>query len=109
MVTSATATAGETGGSAAVQPISPRARDFTTLESRMTPLYEAALAQIEIRPGIHLLDVGCGPGLFLRLAASRGATVTGIDPAGPFIEIARTRMPHADLTVGEMESLPYPR
>lgn len=74
----------------------------------MTPLYESALAETGIRPGSRLLDVGCGPGFFLRLAATRGATVTGIDDAPPFIEIARARLPHADLTVGSIESLPYP-
>lgn len=74
----------------------------------MTPLYESALAETRIRPGTRLLDVGCGPGYFLRLAAEWGATVTGIDGAPPFIELARAALPHADLTVGSMESLPYP-
>src|SRR5919197_2566139 len=85
-----------------------RARDFTTLESKMTPLYEAVLEQTEIRPGTRVLDVGCGPGLFLRLAADRGATVTGIDAAPQSIELARERLPQADLTVGDMDPLPYP-
>jgi SAM-dependent methyltransferase len=68
------------------------ARDFTTVEPKMVALYEAVLEDVEIGSGTRLLDVGCGPGLFLRLAAQRGATVTGIP----------------DLTGGEMESLPYP-
>ena len=84
-----------------------RARDFTTVEPKMVALYESALEVVEIGTGTRLLDVGCGPGLFLRLAAQQGATVTGIDAAGPFIEIARERLPDAELTVGEMESLPY--
>jgi SAM-dependent methyltransferase len=37
----------------------------------------------------------------------RGATVTGIDAAAPFIDIARERVPEADLAVGEMDALPY--
>jgi SAM-dependent methyltransferase len=85
-----------------------RARDFTTVEPKMVALYESALEEVEIGSGTRLLDVGCGRGLFLRLAAQRGATVTGIDAAAPCIEIARERIPDADLTVGEMESLPYP-
>jgi SAM-dependent methyltransferase len=84
-----------------------RARDFTTVEPKMVALYESVLENVEIGAGTRLLDVGCGPGLFLRLAAQRGATVTGIDAAAPFIEIARDRLADADLTVGEMESLPY--
>ncbi len=84
-----------------------RARDFTTVEPKMVALYESALDALTIGTGTRLLDVGCGPGLFLRLAAQQGATVTGIDAAAPFIEIARERLPDAELTVGEMESLPY--
>jgi SAM-dependent methyltransferase len=84
-----------------------RARDFTTVEPKMVALYESVLENVGIGAATRLLDVGCGPGLFLRLAAQRGATVTGIDAAAPFIDIARERLPEADLTVGEMESLPY--
>jgi SAM-dependent methyltransferase len=98
-----------TTGSAGVQGRlwGARARDFTALEPKMLALYEAVLEELGIGTGTALLDVGCGPGLFLRLAAQRGATVTGIDAAEPFIEIARERLPHADLTAGEMETLPY--
>jgi SAM-dependent methyltransferase len=104
-----TTTGGTVSGSAPVQGRlwGTRARDFTTVEPKMVALYEAGLDSVEIRPGTRLLDVGCGPGLALKLAAQRGAIVTGIDAAGPFIEIARERLAHADLTVGEMESLPY--
>src|SRR3954463_8817458 len=80
----------------------------TTMEPKMIALYESALDDAAITVRTRLLDVGCGPGLFLRLAAQRGATVTGIDAAAPLIAISRERVPEADLTVGEMESLPYP-
>jgi SAM-dependent methyltransferase len=83
------------------------ARDYTTVEPKTVALYESVLDEIDIGTGTRLLDVGCGPGLFLRLAAQRGATVAGIDAAAPFIEIACERLPDADLRVGEMESLPY--
>src|SRR5690242_12438894 len=104
-------TAGETArGSASVQGKlwGAKARDFaTTLEPKMVALYESVLDEVEISGGTRLLDVGCGAGLFLRLAAQRGASVTGIDAAAPFVEIARERLPDVDLTVGEMEELPY--
>ena len=85
-----------------------RAGDFTTLEPKMIALYEAVLDDIDLRDGTRLLDVGCGPGLFLRLAAQRGASVAGIDPAAPCIAIARERLPGAALSIGEIEPLPYP-
>ena len=86
----------------------PTRSDFTTLEPKMVALYEAVLDDLEISGGTRLLDVGCGPGLFLRLAEQRGAIVTGIDAVAPFIAIAHERLPDADLTVGDVKSLPYP-
>jgi SAM-dependent methyltransferase len=83
-----------------------RARDFTLIE--LVELYEAVIADLAIAPGTRVLDVGCGAGLFLQLVAQRGAVGTGIDAAEPFIDIARERVPSADLSVGEMEELPYP-
>jgi SAM-dependent methyltransferase len=96
-------------GSATVQGKlwTAKARDFTALEARMIAQYESAFENVEIGNGTRLLDVGCGAGLFLRLAAQRGAVVTGMDAAAGFVEIARERLPDADIRVGEMESLPY--
>ncbi|NNF54257.1 MAG: class I SAM-dependent methyltransferase [Acidimicrobiales bacterium] len=37
----------------------------------------------------HVLDIGCGPGTAVRIAASTGATVTGVDPAQPMLQMAR--------------------
>jgi SAM-dependent methyltransferase len=82
-----------------------RASDSTLIE--LVELYSAALSELGITRGTRLLDVGCGAGLFLRMAAQRGAVVAGIDAAEPLIEIARERVPDADLTVGEMEALPH--
>jgi SAM-dependent methyltransferase len=85
-----------------------KARDWTTLEPKQIALYESALENIDVGEGTRLLDVGCGTGLFLRLAAQRGATVSGLDAAAPFIDITRERVPDAELHVGEMEALPWP-
>jgi SAM-dependent methyltransferase len=57
--------------------------------------------------GTRLLDIGCGSGELCAQAAARGATVSGIDAAEGMIEIARARLPDADLRVGPMESLPW--
>ncbi|MDY7100129.1 MAG: class I SAM-dependent methyltransferase [Actinomycetota bacterium] len=42
-----------------------------------------------IGEGDHVVDIGCGPGNAAREAARRGATVTGVDPAGVMLSIAR--------------------
>jgi SAM-dependent methyltransferase len=71
------------------------------------PFFEAALAALEVGAGTRLLDAGCGAGLALALAAQRGAIVTGLDASGALLEIARERLPEADLRQGDLESLPY--
>lgn len=37
----------------------------------------------------HVLDIGCGPGTAVRIAAATGATVTGADPAQPMLNLAQ--------------------
>src|SRR3954469_15601168 len=39
--------------------------------------------------GERVVDVGCGTGNATLLAAARGARVTGVDPAGRLLEVAR--------------------
>ena len=41
------------------------------------------------RPGVRVLDVGCGEGWLARELAALGAVVTGIDASAPLIDIAR--------------------
>jgi SAM-dependent methyltransferase len=84
-----------------------RPEDWALSEDRQTPTYEAALQRVALEPGQRVLDVGCGAGAFLRLAAARGAVPYGIDASEALIELARTRLPGSDLRVGEMEELPY--
>ena len=54
-----------------------------------------------------MLDVCCGSGVFLRLAADRGAKPYGIDASEALVAVARSRVPEADARVGELERLPY--
>jgi SAM-dependent methyltransferase len=87
----------------------PGARDWADYNEPMcTPFYEAVLDATGVAAGTKLLDVGCGGGFALLLAAKRGATVSGLDAAAPLLEIARERVPAASLIVGDLEDpLPY--
>jgi ubiquinone/menaquinone biosynthesis C-methylase UbiE len=78
------------------------------LEPVATPLYEAAFDAMAVTDGTRLLDVGCGAGLALVLAAKRGATVTGVDASAGLLGVARDRLPDAALHRGDIEHLPYP-
>jgi SAM-dependent methyltransferase len=82
----------------------PGARDWADYNEPMcTPFYTAVLDATEVGPGTRLLDVGCGGGFALLLAAARGATVSGLDATPALVEIARERVPAASVTVGDLE------
>jgi SAM-dependent methyltransferase len=87
---------------------SARAGAWAELWAHLADPARAAVAEAAgIGAGTRVLDIGCGSGEFLALAAGRGAEVSGIDAAEGMIELARGRLPSADLRVGPMERLPW--
>ncbi|KOG34805.1 methyltransferase domain-containing protein [Streptomyces resistomycificus] len=70
-----------------------RARDWSEIQERMlVPLYEAVYERLEVGPAARLLGLGCGSGLALLMAASRGAAVTGVDDSRERLALARERL-----------------
>lgn len=69
--------------------------------------YTYALNYLQLKPGIKLLDVGCGTGLFSDLANKAGAEVTGIDASEALIAEAVQRNPTIKFLTDEMEELPF--
>ncbi|MET8942982.1 methyltransferase domain-containing protein [Streptomyces sp. NPDC004542] len=70
-----------------------RARDWSEIQERMlVPLYEAVYERLEVGPGTRLLGLGCGSGLALLMAASRGAVVVGVDSSPERLALARQRL-----------------
>jgi len=103
-------TKSQVSGTAGVQGDlwSARARDWADVQEDMVlPLFQGVLERSGITAGTRLLDVGCGAGRFVQLAAQRGAVVSGLDAAPGFVSLARERVPDADVRVGEMEDLPW--
>ena len=85
-----------------------RAVDFATLSEPANCREYVALHQhLDVRAGDRLLDVACGAGLAVELAAARGARCAGIDASPRLVEIARDRSPQADLRVGDMHAMPW--
>lgn len=78
-----------------------------TAEGRIRPLYEHVLERLHLRPGMRLLDAGCGSGLFAELAAQTGAAVTGLDAARGLVEYARRQRPTARYVVDDIEHMPF--
>lgn len=76
-------------------------------EAQQEPVYEAALHAAGLPRGARVLDVGCGTGVFLRMCADLGANVSGVDAAEGLLELARARVPGADLHLADMVELPF--
>ena len=66
------------------------------MHTRITPLQKSEqevtflIKELNLKPGMKLLDVGCGPGRHSHLFAKAGITVQGIDISQKFIDIAST-------------------
>ncbi|MFE0173510.1 class I SAM-dependent methyltransferase [Streptomyces sp. NPDC059002] len=77
-------------------------------EAQFQESFEDALGEAGVGPECKVLDVGCGSGLLLRLAAARGAATAGLDASQGLLDIARDRLPDgSDLRVGDLQELPY--
>jgi SAM-dependent methyltransferase len=75
-------------------------------------LIEATLDGVALGPATALLDVGCGGGRLLELAAERGVrSLAGVDPseaAADFLRGRRWGGATLRLEVGAVEALPFP-
>lgn len=69
--------------------------------------YPIFLQLLDTRPGEHLLDIACGPGLLLKAAVERGVRASGIDLARAAVDLARRFVPEADVRQGNAETLPF--
>jgi len=85
-----------------------RAVEFATLsEPGACREYVAVHQRLGLGEGDRLLDMACGSGLAIELAAIRGATCAGIDASPRLTAVARDRNPNADIHVGDMQDLPW--
>lgn len=65
--------------------------DFTKLAETMRESGEALVAKLDLTPGLHVLDLGCGDGTTAIPAAKRGANVLGVDIASNLVEAGNSR------------------
>lgn len=78
-----------------------------TIENLHWREYLHLLERTSVGPATRYLDIACGAGLAIQLAADRGASATGLDASPRLIALATARTPSADLRVGDMEALPF--
>jgi len=62
-------------------------------------------------PGAHVLDVGCGPGIWTRELARRGYRTSAVDLTSTAVSLARKSLElfrlEADIREGDAENLPF--
>lgn len=79
---------------------------------QLLPAAQAAVDLAGIRPGWHVVDVGCGSGNAALLAAGPGVSVTGVDPAARLLDVARADAAARGLDItfvtGEAAAIPLP-
>ena len=80
----------------------------SAVDAQTAAFYDWVLGLAQPRPGERLLDVACGAGGFMQRAADRGLEVVGLDVSPTAIELARARLPEAELHVGDAEQLRFP-
>jgi len=79
--------------------------------AQLAPVATVVIDAVEPVAGRTVLDLACGTGNASLEAASRGALVTGIDPAARLLEVARGRAEEAGVEAewieGDFHSLPF--
>ena len=68
----------------------------------------AAVAKLELQPGMRVLELGCGTGSLTRLLCAASADVTAVDGSANMLARARMRAPDALFLQQRLESLPPP-
>ncbi len=93
-------------GDAYWAPATTRVQAFTTGTRQEVEFLVDAL---ELRPGMRVLDAGCGPGRHALELAARGISVVGVDLSPEFVELARAAtgdLP-AEFRVGDIRALGF--
>jgi ubiquinone/menaquinone biosynthesis C-methylase UbiE len=72
--------------------------DFTRLAETMRESGVLLIEKLDIKPGMHVLDLGCGDGTTAIPAARFGAKVLGIDIARNLVEAGNKRIQAEGLT-----------
>jgi 2-polyprenyl-3-methyl-5-hydroxy-6-metoxy-1,4-benzoquinol methylase len=61
---------------------------YERIAEQLLPAAEVVVESADVAAGERVVDVGCGTGNAALLAAERGASVTGIDPAQRLLDVA---------------------
>jgi SAM-dependent methyltransferase len=85
---------------------------YERIADQVLPAAEAVVERAAPSGGERVVDLGCGTGNAALLAAERGASVTGVDPAQRLLDVATAEAAERGLDVtlelGDASSIPVP-
>jgi len=89
--------------------------DYNRLAARFDERYQhltysgihSQLRQLIDRPGLRVLEVGCGTGHWLAVLTGHAAYLFGADPSSAMLDKARCQAPTAELVCARAEALPF--
>lgn len=79
-------------------------RNEVIFDAVFAPFTDALVAAAELDSARRVLDVGCGAGTLLQLAAAAGAEAVGVDISPAMVDAARTRAPDATVVMTDAQS-----
>jgi len=90
-------------------PYKPLARWYDLfVKLPASPVRTRAVNICPLKPGMEVLEVGCGTGSNLKLFQQAGCSIHGIDLSPAMVNIARKKLGGgADVTVGDASRLPW--
>lgn len=89
--------------------------DYNRLAARFDERYQhlthsgihSQLLELIDRPGLHVLEVGCGTGHWLAALSGHAACLLGADPSSAMLDKAHRQAPAARLVCAPAERLPF--
>ena len=88
----------------------PYERWFQTPIGDLVKAFELELVLKLLQPqlGEHILDAGCGSGIFTEPLVERGSQVIGLDLSIPMLQRCRMRLPGQSFVAADICDLPFP-
>jgi SAM-dependent methyltransferase len=71
------------------------------------PVWTGTLDLLGVGAGTTFLDAGCGTGMATAIAVERGARAYGADAADNMVKLAAQRVPQAEFSLCDMETMPF--
>ncbi len=68
---------------------------------------EASFGLLALKPGEHMVEIGCGPGTAVKLLRERGIEAVGVDASRAMVQHARRKVPDAEFCQAVAAALPF--